>query len=209
MNNPLPGWNTEGVALLRAVRRFSRAVWDHITFDFRFLPLAAPPHCWVGKDHPSDRTMEARKGRVNCGSMSGRCRQPSSGATSLRPISSSSTCGGESTCTCNARHRATRTAVLSGVAEQSLCMRCSRRLIAGLLRRPQWRFHRELPPVRAGFAAFSAQADTIKILTKSHFDFLNMLEFRPRLLNIRNAREALQQCLCVFFSRLVLSCTSD
>jgi hypothetical protein len=59
-------------------------------------------------------TMEARKGRVKSGSMSGRWRQPSSGATSLRPISSSSTCGDGSTCTCMARHRAIRTAVLSG-----------------------------------------------------------------------------------------------
>ncbi len=48
------------------------------------------------------------------GSMSGRLRQPSSGAASLRPISSSSTCGGGSTWTCRARHKATRTAVLSG-----------------------------------------------------------------------------------------------
>ena len=48
--------------------------------------------------------------------MSGRRRQPSSGAASCRPISSSSTCGGGSTSTCRARHKATRTAVLSGIA---------------------------------------------------------------------------------------------
>src|SRR6266545_4446257 len=59
-------------------------------------------------------TMEARKRLVAFGSMSGRRRQPSSGATSCRPISSSSTCGGGSTWACIARHKATRTAVLSG-----------------------------------------------------------------------------------------------
>src|SRR5579875_942021 len=61
-------------------------------------------------------TMEARKRLVKCGSQSRRRRQPSSGAASLRPISSSSTCGGGSTWTCRARHKATRTAVLSGAA---------------------------------------------------------------------------------------------
>src|SRR5207245_2289697 len=61
-------------------------------------------------------TMDARKCLVPCGSMSGRRRQPSSGAASRRPISSSSTCGGGSTCTCMARHKATRTAVLSAAA---------------------------------------------------------------------------------------------
>ena len=57
--------------------------------------------------------MEARKGRVNA-LMSGRLRHPSSGAASLRPSSSPSTYGGGSTSTCKARHKATRTAVLSG-----------------------------------------------------------------------------------------------
>ena len=40
------------------------------------------------------------------------------GAASRRPISSSSTCGGASTSTCIARHRAVRTAVLSGVCSR-------------------------------------------------------------------------------------------
>jgi len=56
-------------------------------------------------------TMDARKPRVRCGFMSGRLRQPPSGATSRRSISSSSTCGGGSTETCMARHKATRTEV--------------------------------------------------------------------------------------------------
>src|SRR5580704_18139606 len=60
-------------------------------------------------------TIAARKGRVN-GLMSGRLRHPSSGAASFKPTSSSSTCGGESTSACSARHKATRTAVLSGAA---------------------------------------------------------------------------------------------
>jgi hypothetical protein len=50
-------------------------------------------------------TLEARKSRVNCGSMSERWRHPSSGAASLRPISSSSTCGGGSIWTCTAATR--------------------------------------------------------------------------------------------------------
>src|SRR5205807_3585867 len=66
-------------------------------------------------------TMEARKGRVN-GLMSGRLRHPSSGAANFKPTSSSSTCGGESTSTCSARHKATRTAVLSGAATCLSCM---------------------------------------------------------------------------------------
>ena len=53
----------------------------------------------------------ARKPLVNTGSMSGRSRQPASGAASRSPTSSSSTCGGGSTSTCIARHSATRTAV--------------------------------------------------------------------------------------------------
>src|SRR5580704_3094934 len=73
-------------------------------------------------------TMDARKGRVNCGSISGRRRQSSSGATSLRPISSSITCGGGSTRTCIARHNATRTAVLSGAA--TVCLSCMNLRIA-------------------------------------------------------------------------------
>ena len=56
-------------------------------------------------------TIEARNPLVNTGSMSGRSRQPGSGSASRSPISSSSTCGGASTRTCIARHRATRTAV--------------------------------------------------------------------------------------------------
>jgi hypothetical protein len=47
-------------------------------------------------------------------SMSPRRRQAPSGAKSLRPISSTSTCGGGSISTCSARHKAPRAAVLSG-----------------------------------------------------------------------------------------------
>jgi hypothetical protein len=50
------------------------------------------------------------------GLMSGRRCHPSSGATRLKPTSSTNTCGGASTCTCIARHKATRTAVFSGSA---------------------------------------------------------------------------------------------
>jgi hypothetical protein len=57
--------------------------------------------------------------------------------------------------------------------------------------------------------SFLAQADTIKILMKGLFDFLSMLEFRPRLLNIKIAREVLQRCPCLFVSRLLLSFASD
>lgn len=59
-------------------------------------------------------TIDARKGRVNA-LMSGRFCQPSSGAISCRSTSSRRTCGGASTWTCSARHKATRTAVLSGL----------------------------------------------------------------------------------------------
>ena len=55
---------------------------------------------------------------------------------------------------------------------------------------------------------FLAQADTIKTLMKGLFDFLSMLGFRPRLLNIRIAREVLQQCPFLFLSRLLLSFAS-
>jgi len=40
--------------------------------------------------------------------------------------------------------------------------------------------------------SFLAQADTIKILVKGLFDFLSMLDFRPRPFNIGIARKALQ-----------------
>ena len=59
-------------------------------------------------------TMDARNPRVKTGSMSGRSRHPSSGATNCNPTSSSSTWGDASTRTCRARHKAVRTAVLSG-----------------------------------------------------------------------------------------------
>jgi hypothetical protein len=61
----------------------------------------------------------------------------------------------------------------------------------------------------AGFTAFLAQADTIKFLMKGLFDSLSILEFRPRLLDIRIARDVLQQCPCLFVSRLLLSFASD
>jgi hypothetical protein len=61
-------------------------------------------------------TIDARKGRVNCGFMSPRSRQFASGASSLRPIVSFSTCGGASASACSARHIATRAAVLSGAS---------------------------------------------------------------------------------------------
>lgn len=60
-------------------------------------------------------TIEARTGVVN-ELMSGRLCQRSSGAANFSPTSSSSTCGGGSTATCSARHKATRSAVLSGAA---------------------------------------------------------------------------------------------
>ena len=44
------------------------------------------------------------------------CASRRPGPPARRPISSSSTCGGGSTWTCMARHKATRTAVLSGAA---------------------------------------------------------------------------------------------
>src|SRR5689334_3292133 len=65
-------------------------------------------------------TMDARNMLVPCGCMSGRWRQPSSGAANCRPIVSLRTCGGASTSTCSARHSATRTAVLSGATVRSL-----------------------------------------------------------------------------------------
>ena len=65
-----------------------------------------------------DRGAERPAWRFGC--MSGRRRQSGSGAASCRPIRSSSTCGGASTSTCRARHRAVRTAVLSGCAAVSV-----------------------------------------------------------------------------------------
>src|SRR5215475_3115824 len=59
------------------------------------------------------------------------------------------------------------------------------------------------------FTTFLAQADTIEILTKGLVDFLSMLDFRPRFLNIRIARELLQQCPFLFVSRLLLWFASD
>src|SRR5258706_8522455 len=96
-------------------------------------PVTSPVH--VSSEYPicsatrssmkrARATMEARKGRVN-GLMSGRLRHASSGAASFKPTSSSSTCGGESTSTCSARHKATRTAVLSGAATCSSGTTCS------------------------------------------------------------------------------------
>lgn len=67
-------------------------------------------------------TMPALNGLVPPGSMSGRRRQPASGATSWRPISSSSTWGAPSTWTCMVRQRATRTAVPSAAAVCSSAM---------------------------------------------------------------------------------------
>ena len=66
-------------------------------------------------DEPSTSHNNARNGRVNS-LMSGRLRHPFSGSASLRPSSSSNTCGGGSTSRCRARHKATRTAVLSGAS---------------------------------------------------------------------------------------------
>ena len=56
---------------------------------------------------------------------------------------------------------------------------------------------------------FLAQADAIKILMRGFLDFLRMLDFRPRFLNIRIARELLQQCPFLFVSRLLLWFASD
>ncbi len=70
-------------------------------------------------------TMDARNPRVKTGSMSGRSRHPSSGATNCNPTSSSSTWGDASTRTCRARHKAVRTAVLSGPGSGSGSMSTS------------------------------------------------------------------------------------
>jgi hypothetical protein len=61
-------------------------------------------------------TIDARKNPVPRGSMSGRSRQPSGGAISASPSSSSKTCGGGSICTCSARQSAVRAAVESGAS---------------------------------------------------------------------------------------------
>jgi hypothetical protein len=60
----------------------------------------------------------------------------------------------------------------------------------------------DFPHNGVGSTTFLAQTDTIKISMKGLFDFLSMLGFRPRLLNIRIAREVLQQCPLLFLSRL-------
>ena len=44
---------------------------------------------------------------------------------------------------------------------------------------------------------------------KDLFDFLSMLDFRSRFLNIRIAREVLQQCFFLFDSNLLLWFASD
>ena len=49
----------------------------------------------------------------------------------------------------------------------------------------------------------------MKILIKGLFDFLSMLDFRLRFLNIRIAREVPLQCPFLFLSRLLLSFGSD
>src|SRR4029077_17120977 len=67
----------------------------------------------------------------------------------------------------------------------------------------------DFPHNGSGSTAFLAKADTIIILMKGLFDFLSMLEFRPRLLNVRIAREVLRQCPCFFVNRLLLSFVSD
>ncbi len=91
-------------------------------------------------------TMAARKPLVPAGSMSGRARQPSSGAASRRPISSSITCGGGSSRTCIARHSATRTAVLSGAAVLSgvtVLLACHKAIsLGGHFLAGAWRLHR-------------------------------------------------------------------
>jgi hypothetical protein len=57
--------------------------------------------------------------------------------------------------------------------------------------------------------SFLAQANTIEIFIKGLFDFLSMLDFRHRFLNIRIARELLQQCPFLFVSGLLLWFASD
>jgi hypothetical protein len=44
---------------------------------------------------------------------------------------------------------------------------------------------------------------------KGLFDFLSMLDFRSRFLNIAIAREVLQQCFFLFVNRLLLSFAKD
>lgn len=77
-------------------------------------------------------TMDARKGRVN-GLMSGRLRHSPSGAASLNPTVSSNTCGGASASTSKARHKATRTAVSSGLIPDQRAIDALENL-AGVLR---------------------------------------------------------------------------
>ena len=66
-----------------------------------------------------------------------------------------------------------------------------------------------LGPGRGGFTIVLAQADTIKILMNGLFHSPSMPEFRLCLLNIRIARAVLQQCPCLFVSRVLLSFVSD
>ena len=56
----------------------------------------------------------------------------------------------------------------------------------------------------ARFTTFLAQADAIKILMRGFLDFMSMLDFRARFLNLRIAPEALQQCPFLFVSRHLL-----
>src|SRR5262249_48894770 len=76
---------------------------DRITIvrGYAVVPLPTPRAACSATRSPMKRArarIEARKGRVN-GLISGRLRHSSTGAASLRPTSSSSTCGGGSSWT--------------------------------------------------------------------------------------------------------------
>ena len=112
-----PGGSTSNTVRLEAISGLRWAKESRPAPRMTYCPTPRPARSTTMSSMKRARaTMDARKRLVKCGSMSGRWRQPSSGATNLRPISSSSTCGGGSTSRCSARHKATRTAVLSGVA---------------------------------------------------------------------------------------------
>src|SRR6516162_10481100 len=53
------------------------------------------------------------------------------------------------------------------------------------------------------------EIDPIEILVKALFDFLSTLEFRPRLINVRIAREMLEQNPCFFVRHLSLFLTGE
>jgi hypothetical protein len=109
-----PGWSTSNMRRPEAIpgRRWAKVSRPAPRMTYWLTPW---PACSTTRSSMKRAlaTVDARERLVASRSMSGRWRQPSSGATSRRPISSSSTCGGASTRRCMARHNATRTAELS------------------------------------------------------------------------------------------------